>query len=308
MAVGNITNTIPASELPVMTEEELLANVTFVTVDGQGKMKQIPRTSAFNVISTVIQKGEMGPQGPIGLTGPQGPSGPRGEKGEKGDTGSSGSNGSQGLQGEQGFSGWSPVFSIVPRDLDQVVQVVNWTNPNPSATNKPPFPVYIGTTGFTNDISEAININGEQGLQGLQGVQGLNGADGTNGWSPVLTIREDITSSLLYLYVSSWVGGTGVSPTSIGYLSTEGITPDPVLGSDIGSLPTSLSFANITELPTTLEGYGITNAFQPIVGEGSPEGVVVASIPTLYIDSTTGDIYTKTTSGENTGWKMVTLT
>ena len=88
MAVGNITNTIPASELPVMTEEELLANVTFVTVDGQGKMKQIPRTSAFNVISTVIQKGE---------TGPQGPAGPRGEKGEKGDTGSPGSDDSHGL-------------------------------------------------------------------------------------------------------------------------------------------------------------------------------------------------------------------
>ena len=308
MAVGNVTNVIPASELPVMAEEEFLANVTVAVVDGTGKMKQIPRPALFNTIATVLQKGDTGPQGPIGLTGPQGPSGPRGEKGEKGDTGSSGSNGSQGLQGEQGFSGWSPVFSIVTRDLDQVVQVVNWTNPNPDATDKPPFPVYVGTTGFTNDLSEAININGEQGPQGVQGVQGSNGTDGTNGWSPVLTIREDITSSLLYLYVSSWVGGTGISPESIGYLSTEGITPNPVIGSDIGSLPTSVSFTNITELPNTLEGYGITNAFQPTVGEGSPEGVVVASIPTLYIDSTTGDIYTKTTSGENTGWKMVTLT
>ena len=35
MAVGNITNVIPASELPVMAEEEFLANVTVAVVDGQ---------------------------------------------------------------------------------------------------------------------------------------------------------------------------------------------------------------------------------------------------------------------------------
>lgn len=283
MAVGNITNTIPASELPVMTEEELLANVTFVTVDGQGKMKQIPRTSAFNVISTVIQKGDTGPQGPIGLTGPQGPSGPRGEKGEKGDTGSSGSDGSQGLQGEQGFSGWSPVFSIVPRDLDQVVQVVNWTNPNPSATNKPPFPVYIGTTGFTNDISEAINIIGEQGLQGLQGVQGLNGTDGTNGWSPVITLREDPSTNLVYFYLDSWVGGTGTSPTTIGYISTEGVTPSPVSGSDIGSLPLTISFTELVDVPTTLSGYGITNR--------NEAGQVKVNYTGLTVNNFTANVY-----------------
>ena len=34
MAVGNITNVIPASELPVMTEAEYLANVNTLTIDG----------------------------------------------------------------------------------------------------------------------------------------------------------------------------------------------------------------------------------------------------------------------------------
>lgn len=283
MAVGNVTNVIPASELPVMAEEEFLANVTVAVVDGAGKMKQLPRTSMFNIISTVIQKGDMGPQGPIGLTGPQGPSGPRGEKGEKGDTGSSGSDGSQGLQGEQGFSGWTPVFSIVPRDLDQVVQVVNWTNPNPDATDKPPFPVYIGTTGFTNDISEAININGEQGLQGLQGVQGLNGTDGTNGWSPVITLREDPSTNLVYFYLSSWVGGTGASPTAIGYISTEGVTPSPVAGSDIGSLPLTISFTELVDVPTTLSGYGITNR--------NEAGQVKVNYTGLTVNNFTANVY-----------------
>ena len=42
MTVGNITNVIPASELPVMTEAEYLANVNTLTVDGTGKIKQLP--------------------------------------------------------------------------------------------------------------------------------------------------------------------------------------------------------------------------------------------------------------------------
>ena len=50
MAVGNITNVIPASELPVMSEEDYLANVTTVVVDGSGKLKQIPRPAMFNII------------------------------------------------------------------------------------------------------------------------------------------------------------------------------------------------------------------------------------------------------------------
>lgn len=264
MAVGNITNVIPASELPVMAEEELLANVTFVTVDGSGKMKQIPRPALFNTVSTVVQKGDKGDTGPTGLTGPIGPIGPQGPKGDKGDTGLTGTAGANGAQGLQGFSGWSPVISIVARSSDQVLQVINWTNPNPSATNKPSFPVYIATTGFTTNISEAVNIKGAQGLQGLQGIQGsngtngTNGVNGTNGWSPIVTLKEDTTTGLVYFYLNSWVGGTGSSPTTIGYISESGVTTTPVVGSDIGSLPLTVSFSDVTNKPTTLNGYGVT--------------------------------------------------
>ena len=324
MAVGNITNVIPASELPVMAEEELLANVTFVTVDGSGKMKQIPRPALFNTVATVVQKGDKGDTGPTGLTGPIGPIGPQGPKGDKGDTGLTGTAGASGAQGLQGFSGWSPVISIVARSSDQVLQVINWTNPNPSATNKPAFPVYVTTTGFTTNISEAVNIKGAQGLQGLQGIQGsngtngTNGVNGTNGWSPIITLKEDTTTGLVYFYLNSWVGGTGASPTTLGYISSSGVTSAPVAGSDIGSLPLTVAFSAITGKPTNLAGYGISDAYTKTevdaklikysTASGSPEGVVVANIPTLYIDSTTGDIYTKTTCTGSTGWKMVTLT
>lgn len=260
MAVGNITNVIPASELPVMAEEEFLANVTVVTVDGTGRMKQIPRPALFNTVAAVVQKGDKGDTGATGLTGPQGIQGPAGPQGPKGDTGSTGSAGTNGAQGIQGFAGWTPVFSVVARGSDQVLQVINWTNPNPSATNKPNFPVYVGSSGFTTVLADAVNIKGPQGTQGLQGIQGANGTNGnngSNGWSPVVILKEDTTTSLVYFYLNSWVGGTGIAPSQIGYISSTGITTDPVAGSDIGSLPISVSFNDILDKPTTLDGYGI---------------------------------------------------
>ena len=261
MAIGNVTNVIPASELPVMTEEEFLANVTVITVDGTGKMKQLPRPALFNTISTVVQKGDKGDTGATGLTGARGEKGEKGDKGDKGDAGLNGAQGIQGIQGAQGFSGWTPILTIVPRGSDEVLQVVNWTNPNPSATNKPSFPVYVAATGFTTNIAEAINIKGSigtQGIQGIQGANGTNGVNGNNGWSPVITLREDTVTNLVYFYLDSWIGGTGTSPTTLGYISSSGVTVAPVAGSDIGSLPLTIAFSDVTGKPTTLGGYGIT--------------------------------------------------
>lgn len=286
MAVGNITNVIPASELPVMAEEELLANVTFVTVDGTGKVKQIPRPALFNTVATVVQKGDKGDTGATGLTGPQGPVGPQGLKGDKGDTGLAGATGPQGAQGLQGFSGWTPVLTVVVRGSEEVLQVVNWTNPNPSATNKPSFPVYVSSTGFTNNISEAVNIKGSTGLQGLQGIQGsngTNGTNGTNGWSPVITLREDTTTNLVYFYLNSWIGGTGSSPTTLGYISESGVTSTPVVGSDIGSLPLTIAFSDITGKPTTLSGYGVTTY--------NESGQVKVNYTGLTLNNFTANVY-----------------
>lgn len=283
MAVGNVTNVIPASELPVMAEEEFLANVTVAVVDGAGRMKQIPRPALFNTIATVVQKGDTGATGATGVAGPQGPQGVQGPKGDTGAQGPAGTNGATGATGAQGFNGWTPVLAIVARGSDQVVQVVNWTNPNPSATGKPSFPLYVGATGFTVNIADAVNIKGLQGAQGLQGIQGLNGTNGTNGWSPVITLREDDSTSLVYFYLNSWVGGTGASPTTIGYISTEGVTPSPVAGSDIGSLPLTISFTELADVPTTLSGYGITNR--------NEAGQVKVNYTGLTVNNFTANVY-----------------
>ena len=283
MAVGNVTNVIPASELPVMAGEEFLANVTVAVVDGAGRMKQIPRPALFNTIATVVQKGDKGDTGAQGSTGPQGAQGPKGDKGDTGAQGPAGTNGTIGATGSQGFNGWTPVLAIVGRGSDQVLQVVNCTNPNPSATGKPSFPIYVGATGFTVNIADAVNIKGLQGAQGLQGIQRLNGTNGTNGWSPVITLREGAETNLVYFYLNSWIGGTGTSPTTVGYISTEGVTPSPVVGSDIGSLPLTISFSELTDVPTTLSGYGITNR--------NESGQVKVNYTGLTVNNFTANVY-----------------
>lgn len=284
MATGSITNIIPASELPAMTEEELLANVTFVVVDGTGKMKQIVRPALFNTIGAVVQKGETGATGPQGLTGPQGAQGIQGIQGPIGATGPQGPAGTNGATGAQGFAGWTPVVAVVPRGADQVIQVINWTNPNPSATNKPTFPVYATSTGFSSDIADAINVKGpkgDTGATGLTGLTGTAGTNGTNGWSPVITLQED--SGLTYFYLNNWVGGTGTIPTTTGFISSTGITATPVAGSDIGSLPLTIPFSDVTDKPTTLSGYGITKR--------NEAGQVKINYTGLTLSNFTADVY-----------------
>ena len=63
---------------------------------------------------------------------------------------------------------------------------------------------------------------------------------------------------MVYFYLSSWAGGTGSPPSTLGYISESGVTSEPVAGSDIGSLPLTISFSDIVDKPTTLSGYGVT--------------------------------------------------
>lgn len=115
------------------------------------------------------------------------------------------------------------------------------------------------------------NVRGEQGIQGVSGKDGLNGArgidglngkdglsayqlavangfvgnqvqweaslkgakgvDGFNGWSPVL--KTTARGSDTVLEITEWVGGTGVKPSTIGFLSSTGIVSDILLATNI---------------------------------------------------------------------------
>jgi len=93
----------------------------------------------------------------------------------KGDQGTAGSNGSDGASGD---SGWSPVFSIVNDGSRRVLRLSDWVGgegTKPGGTGQ-----YVGASGMTGTIADAIDIRGPQGVKGDQGIQGNPGPDPIN--------------------------------------------------------------------------------------------------------------------------------
>ena len=320
-----ITGVTPVSSLPSMTTEEYQANATVLVVDGNdGRLKRIARTSLYESIQALVK----GDKGATGATGAQGVKGAQGDKGDKGDTGANGATGSQGvtgLQGVDGSNGWSPIYALEARSNDLVIKVVDWVG---GSNAKPTANVYIGTTGFVTDINQALNIKGVKGDKGDVGAVGSQGLRGWSGWSPL--IKVSTVSGLRYLELYDWTTEEVIlanpKPTTLGYLSSAGITPTPQVGSDIGAdysaqiadIDSRISNVdNISDLnkpistatQTALDGK-VDKSASPITfmsAAGVPEGSAVASIPTLYVDSITGNVYSKTTPTGNTGWKLVSL-
>jgi len=110
------------------------------------------------------------------------------------------SNNLQGTQGVQGVAG---------RDGVNGSTGTNGTN---------------GTNGISSyQIAVANGFIGtvDQWLASLKGSAGTEGEEGDNGWSPVLKIESSATSS--YLKIIDWVGGNGVKPSLLGYISEGGV-------------------------------------------------------------------------------------
>ena len=196
-----------------------------------------------------------------------------------------------------------------------------------------------GATGAQGDkgdkgVKGDKGDTGANGATGSQGATGLQGVDGSNGWSPIYALEA--RSNDLVIKVIDWVGGSNAKPTANVYIGTTGFVTDinqalnikGVKGDkgDIGA-DYSAQIADIesrisnvdntadldkpisTDTQTALDGK-VDKASSPITfmsAAGVPEGSAVASIPTLYVDSITGNIYSKTTPSGNTGWKIVTL-
>ena len=119
------------------------------------------------------ETGAQGIQGPKGDTGPQGPQGLRGLQGEQGEQGIPGPKGDKGDAGE---SGKTTYFHIKYSSVASPVSS-NQMSETPST--------YIGTyVDFTPDDSTDptkytwSRFQGSQGPQGTQGIPGTNGSDG----------------------------------------------------------------------------------------------------------------------------------
>lgn len=187
---------IKVTDLPTITLDDFTENDRFLVID-DGKARQLTR-GVFQQWLVSAVRGEKGDQGPSGKDGINGVNGANGQKGADGlsayqlavSQGYSGSlstwlnslKGAQGVAGVAGGNGWSPLLRIVPRGLESVVQVYDWTG---GTGKKPETLGYLGESGIVTNIINAINIKGAQGAKGdvgakgEAGTKGLDGKDGT---------------------------------------------------------------------------------------------------------------------------------
>lgn len=71
--------------------------------------------------------------------------------------------------GGAGEKGWSPILAVVNDGARRVLQVSDWTG---GAGTKPATGQYIGSTGLTATIGDAIDIRGAAGADGIDGDDG----------------------------------------------------------------------------------------------------------------------------------------
>ncbi|MCX6837052.1 MAG: hypothetical protein NTX35_04475, partial [Verrucomicrobia bacterium] len=111
----------------------------------------------------------------------------RGERGSDGAPGADGGNG--GSSGADGANGWSPLFIAISDGERRVLQLQSWTGGSGSTPGREGY--YLGASGFTPYLYEAVD------LRGASGIDGISGADAT----PITNINFD--GSNLTFYTSS---------------------------------------------------------------------------------------------------------
>jgi hypothetical protein len=80
--------------------------------------------------------------------------------------------------GEDEEDGWTPVLSIYTDGARRVQKVVDWTG---GTGTKPAIDRYVGVSGFTTVVADAIDIRGAAGATGATGSAGAAGSTGATG-------------------------------------------------------------------------------------------------------------------------------
>lgn len=117
----------------------------------------------------------------------------------------------------------------------------NYTISGTSQLLSVPYALYSKTSG--SSLPGPKGDKGDQGIQGIQGIQGLTGAKGDQGDSGVAF--DDTQVLITKTWTSSKINtelATKVNISSLALVATSGV------------------YSDITGKPTTLAGYGITNA------------------------------------------------
>jgi hypothetical protein len=185
-------------------------------------------------------RGEEGKQGRPGI----GTRGPRGFPGEGGSGGGSGG-------GEPGNDGWSPVFGIAESGAARVLRLVDWVG---GEGTKPATGDYVGASGLTSNIAEAVDIRGPAGANGTNGTNGTNGADGV---SQGFRYRYDATRTD--------VPESGLPPIMGGIAAGDFWFDE---GPD-GLMYATELYISSSDLDFSSEGY-MAAVFDQIIGDGTP--------------------------------------
>ena len=85
--------------------------------------------------------------------------------------GADGAPGGTGDPGDDGNDGWSPVFAIASDGARRVLQVDDWVGGEGS---KPATGDYVGASGLTSTIGDAVDIRGGAGTDGDDGADGAD--------------------------------------------------------------------------------------------------------------------------------------
>jgi len=234
-------------------------------VDLQNKVKQVSK-----------QEGPQGPAGPQGLQGPAGPVGPQGPVGPSGLDGPQGPQGPAGQAGVDGLDGVSVTDVYQAADGDLVFTLSDGTecyvalpyNLSGSAEGN----TYVVGQGASSSLSNAL-------LQDLANVSDATANtgqvlkwDGTQ-WAPAADSTSADGSGIALTDISVGAEGSPSGNGSLSYNSTTGVftfTPPDLSAyataaqgalADTAVQPgDALPWGDITGTPTTLSGYGITDA------------------------------------------------
>jgi microcystin-dependent protein len=217
------------------------AGGTNYTISGTSQLLSVPYAlySKTSGSSLPGPKGDQGIQGLTGAKGDQGIQGLTGAKGDQGIQGTAGAKGDQGIQGLTGAKGDQGIQGTAGAKGDQGIQGLTGAKGDQGIQG------IQGLTGAKGDqgIQGIQGLSGAKGDQGIQGIQGLTGAKGDQG-DPGVAF-DDTQVLINKTWTSSKINTVLATKANI---------------SSLAAVATSGAFSDLSGKPTTLAGYGITNA------------------------------------------------
>lgn len=235
-------------------------------------------------------KGAQGDQGPTGAKGDTGEKGLKGDKGDTGATGATGSTGATGATGATGPAGTAATIAVGTVTTGAAGSSATVTNSGTSAAAVFDFSIPQGAKGDTG----ATGATGPQGIKGDKGDTGATGPTGPTGptgatgatgatgpagpgvptggtTGQVLKKASGTDYDTVWGTVSGGGGGASVLDDLTDVTITTVASGDLLRynGSAWVNFPDSAyaaashthTFSSLTSKPTTISGYGITDAY-----------------------------------------------